>query len=77
VHHLSFREIPFEVLSPLGKEIFFTMIILPLRDSLNSIFIKNPISMDNRSKTMEGCMTLIKTPTGECILAILLKSETL
>jgi hypothetical protein len=53
------------------------MIILPLRDSLNTIFIKSPISMDNRSKTMEGFMNLIKTPTGECILAILLKSETL
>jgi hypothetical protein len=77
VHHLSFREIPFEVLSPLGKEIFFTMIILPLRDSLNSIFIKSPTSMDNTSKTMEGYMTLIKNPTGEFILAILLKSETL
>jgi hypothetical protein len=77
VHYLSFREIPFEVLSPLGKEIFFIMIILPLRDSLNSIFIKSPISLDNGSKIMESCMTLIKTPTGECILAILLKSETL
>jgi hypothetical protein len=76
MHPLSCREIPFEVLSLLGEEISFRMIIRNLQESLNLIFTKSPISTGHKSKTMEGYMTLIKSPTDECILLILSKSAT-
>ena len=52
------------------------MIIRHLQDSLNLIFIKSPISTGYKSKTMEGYMTLIKSPTDEFTLVVLSKSET-
>ena len=60
----------------MGKEISFRMIIRHLQDSLNLIFIKSPISTGYKSKTMEGYMTLIKSPTDEFTLVVLSKSET-
>ena len=70
---LCSREIPIEVLSLLGEEIFFSKITRHLLGFLNLIYIKNPISTGHKSKTMEPSMTLIKSPTDEFIQAILSK----